>query len=145
MTNPSDIAKYPGRPFDFGATIGGAGAGALFSNNAFGVGAGALASASTPGSFYMLALPTVLSSWACYIQGLALAGDQVTYQLFLNGVNTRTLLCTFDDSIAAPFPGGRYVSLVFTPLIVSPRDRIAIQWPNLGGEVLPGLTVGFLQ
>lgn len=142
----SNFGQYPGRPLDFGASIGGAGAGALWSNASYGVGAGALQSPTTPGSFYMLASPLVLSSAAFFVFNLAAPGDLVTLRIYQNNVAVRTLVVAYDDGIAAPAPGGRYVALTFDPLVVEANDRIALYWPNLGTDpVLPGLITGFLQ
>ena len=143
----SDVGSYPGRPLDFGANIAGSGAGALFANSAYGPGAGALASVSTPGSFYMLARPVVLSAISTYIKNLATTGDQVTLQLMIDGVAVRDIVCTFDDGTAAPFPGGIYNLLTFDPVIVEAGQLVALYWPDTGGtgEVTPGLIVGFVQ
>lgn len=143
----ANVAEYPGRPLDFGASIAGAGAGALYASCSYGPSAGALSASSTPGSFFMMARPCVLDTFASYIQNLTVSGDQVTLQLLIDDVITRTLVCTFDDGTAAPFPGGIYNLLTFDPVIVEAGQRVAIQWPNDAdpSEAIPHLITVFVQ
>jgi len=96
----------------------------------------------------MLGQPTVLSSWTAYVQGLENAVNKriMTIGILVDEVLVRTVVVDQANGVLNPaFPGGYYVRTEFTPLIVSPPQRVAVKWLGSGADTEPLATVGFLQ